>query len=62
LASSVGARNPLRLPEWLGRLLLPEHLYLMMTDIRGGSNAKFKHAFGWRPAFASWREGFARGL
>lgn len=62
LAAAIGAKPPRRIPAWLGRLLLPEHVYLMMTQIRGGSNAKFKRTFEWRPQYASWREGFRRGL
>jgi hypothetical protein len=31
----------------------------MMTDVRGASNAKAKRELAWRPAHASWREGFA---
>jgi len=58
LASVVGARRPIRLPAWLMRLVLPEHLFVMMTSVRGGSNAKFKQHFGWSPARASWRDGF----
>jgi 2-alkyl-3-oxoalkanoate reductase len=62
LASAVGAKSPWRVPAFLARLLLPEHLYVMMTEVRGGSNAKAKRVLGWRPAFASWRDGFRRGL
>jgi 2-alkyl-3-oxoalkanoate reductase len=62
LAQAVGARAPLRMPAFLARLLLPEHLYVLMTDVRGGSNARFKRTFGWQPQFASWRGGFERGL
>ena len=62
LAEAVGARAPFRMPALLARLLLAEHLYVLMTDVRGGSNAKFKRAFGWQPHFASWRDGFERGL
>jgi nucleoside-diphosphate-sugar epimerase len=62
LARAVGARPPLRVPAFIGRLVLPKHLYLMMTAQRGGANARFKREFGWRPQFASWRDGFLRGL
>jgi 2-alkyl-3-oxoalkanoate reductase len=62
LAEAVGARAPFRMPAFLARLLLPEHLYVLMTDARGGSNARFKRTFGWQPQFASWRDGFQRGL
>jgi nucleoside-diphosphate-sugar epimerase len=34
----------------------------MMTRIRGMSNAKARHELGWQPAWASWRDGYARGL
>ena len=62
LAAAVGAKPPLRLPAFLGRLILPHHLYVMMTDIRGASNPRFKETFAWRPAWPTWREGFQRGL
>jgi nucleoside-diphosphate-sugar epimerase len=62
LAHAVGAKPPLRVPAFIGRLVLPKHLYLMMTAQRGGSNAKFKRSFAWQPAFATWRDGFRRGL
>jgi hypothetical protein len=31
---------------------------LMMTDVRGASNAKAKRELAWRPAHPSRREGF----
>jgi nucleoside-diphosphate-sugar epimerase len=60
LASAVGAKPPWRVPAFLARLILPEHLFMMMTEVRGGSNAKFKRTFGWQPRFATWRDGFRR--
>lgn len=62
LAAAVRAKPPFRIPALLGRLLLPEHLFVMMTDVRGGSNAKFKRVFNWQPSFSTWRDGFRRGL
>lgn len=59
LATLVGARPPIRVPAWLGRLFAGEHLVSMMTEVRAGSNAKAKQELGWRPAHPSWREGFA---
>ena len=47
------------MPGFVGRLLLGQAGYAMMTDIRGVSNAKAKRELGWQPAYASWREGFA---
>jgi nucleoside-diphosphate-sugar epimerase len=31
---------------------------VMMTEIRGASNAKAKRELGWQPRHPSWREGF----
>jgi nucleoside-diphosphate-sugar epimerase len=59
LATLVGARPPIRVPAWLGRLFAGEHLVSMMTEVRGGSNAKARRELGWRPAHQSWRQGFA---
>jgi nucleoside-diphosphate-sugar epimerase len=59
LAVLLGARPPIRVPAWLGRLFAGEHLVSMMTEVRAGSNAKAKRELGWRPAHPSWREGFA---
>jgi 2-alkyl-3-oxoalkanoate reductase len=62
LASALGAQPPRRLPRWLGRLVAGEAATVMMTEIRGASNAKAKHELGWQPRYASWRQGFAEGL
>jgi nucleoside-diphosphate-sugar epimerase len=62
LAAAVGAPPPWRMPGLPARLLLPKHLYLMMTDVRGGSNRLFRDTFGWTPTFSSWRSGFRSGL
>ena len=32
---------------------------VMMTEVRGASNAKAKRELGWEPRHASWREGLA---
>jgi 2-alkyl-3-oxoalkanoate reductase len=62
LAQAVGAKPPRHIPAWLGRLALGEGGMSMMTQIRGSSNAAAKRALGWRPAYASWRDGFRHGL
>ncbi|MCA6118487.1 NAD(P)-dependent oxidoreductase [Bradyrhizobium sp. WSM 1738] len=59
LATVVGARPPIRVPAWLGRLFAGEHLVSMMTEVRAGSNAKARRELGWQPAHPSWRQGFA---
>lgn len=58
LASIVGARPPIEVPVWLGRIFVGDVGVSMMTRIRGASNRKAKDQLGWRPRFASWRDGF----
>jgi hypothetical protein len=48
------ARAPVR-----RKLFAAEAGVVMMTDVRGVSNAKAKRELGWRPAHRSWRQGFA---
>jgi nucleoside-diphosphate-sugar epimerase len=62
LATELGARKPMRVPRWVGRLAAGEAAVVMMTEVRGASNAKAKRELGWRPRYASWRQGFAKGL
>jgi nucleoside-diphosphate-sugar epimerase len=59
LATMLGAKPPLRVPAWLGRLAAGEHIVVMMTQARAGSNAKAKRELGWSPHYSSWRQGFA---
>jgi nucleoside-diphosphate-sugar epimerase len=59
LASALGAPPPRRLPRWLGRLFAGEAATVMMTEIRGVSNAKAKRELGWEPIHPSWRQGLA---
>jgi len=62
LAAALEAKPPRRVPVWLGRLAIGEVGVSMMTRIHGPSNAKAKRELGWRPYYASWRDGFRRGL
>ncbi|MBR1230523.1 NAD(P)-dependent oxidoreductase [Bradyrhizobium sp. AUGA SZCCT0182] len=59
LSGILGAKPPFHVPAWLGRLLAGEHMVSMMTEVRAGSNAKARQELGWRPAYSSWRNGFA---
>ena len=59
LAQALGAKRPMRVPRFVARLLAGEAGVVMMTEIRGASNAKAKRDLGWRPAHPSWRQGFA---
>jgi nucleoside-diphosphate-sugar epimerase len=58
LAQIMGAKKPMRVPRFIGRLFAGEAGVVMMTDIRGASNEKAKRELGWQPAHSSWREGF----
>jgi len=58
LARVAGAKPPLRVPAWLGRLLAGEFVVTQMTTARGSSNEKARKNLGWEPRYASWREGF----
>jgi nucleoside-diphosphate-sugar epimerase len=62
LAEAIGAKPPRHVPVWMARLFAGEHGVVMMTEVRGASNAKAKRVLGWRPAFPSWRDGFRAGL
>jgi nucleoside-diphosphate-sugar epimerase len=59
LAQELGAKKPMRVPRFIGRLFAGEAGVVMMTKLRGASNAKAKRELGWRPAHPSWRQGFA---
>jgi nucleoside-diphosphate-sugar epimerase len=59
LAHQLGAKKPMRVPRFVGRLLAGEAGVVMMTELRGASNSKAKRELGWRPAHRSWRQGLA---
>lgn len=62
LAQAVGAKPPLRIPTWLGRLAAGDVVAQWMTEGRGSSNAKAKVVLDWQPAWSSWRQGFRCAL
>ena len=59
LAQTLGAKKPMRVPRFVGKLFAGEAGVVMMTEVRGASNAKAKRELGWQPAHPSWRQGFA---
>jgi nucleoside-diphosphate-sugar epimerase len=59
LSQSLGARKPMRVPRFVGRLLAGEVAAVMMTELRGASNAKAKRELAWQPAHPTWREALA---
>ena len=62
LAELVGAKAPLRVPTWLGRLLAGDVVVRMMTEARGVSNERAKWVLDWHPRWPSWRDGFRHAL
>ena len=61
LAEQLGAKRPLRVPRFVGRLAAGEAGVVMMTEVRGASNEKAKRELNWRPEHTSWRQGFLAG-
>jgi nucleoside-diphosphate-sugar epimerase len=62
LAEQLGAKKPMHVPRFVGRLLAGPAAVVLMTEIRGASNAKAKRVLGWQPRWATWRIGFSKGL
>jgi len=59
MAQAIGAPKPWHVPAFVGRLVAGEPGIVMMTEIRGASNAKAKRELGWEPRHPSWRDGIA---
>jgi nucleoside-diphosphate-sugar epimerase len=62
LASALDAKPPRHIPIWLARIAAGETATLMMTEVKGASNAKAKRELDWELRYPSWRQGFAQGL
>jgi nucleoside-diphosphate-sugar epimerase len=62
LAEVIGAKKPMHVPVWLGKLFAGDVGVTAMTKIHGSSNAKAKRELGWKPTWSSWRDGFRYGL
>jgi nucleoside-diphosphate-sugar epimerase len=58
LAGLLGAKPPRRVPAWAARLAIGEAGIVLMTQMRGASNAKARAELGFEPLHPSWREGF----
>jgi nucleoside-diphosphate-sugar epimerase len=58
LAEIMGAKPPMHVWKWLGRMAAGDVGVSMMTQIRGMSNAKARRDLNWQPRYASWRNGF----
>ncbi|WP_245919840.1 NAD-dependent epimerase/dehydratase family protein [Actinomadura mexicana] len=57
LAAMLGAKKPMRVPRFIGRLAAGQAGVVLMTELRGASNAKAKRELGWHPTHPTWRQG-----
>jgi 2-alkyl-3-oxoalkanoate reductase len=62
LAKAVDAKPPIKIPHWLGEIMIGKAGVSLMTEIRGCSNEKAKRELNWKPLYPSWRIGFVDGL
>ena len=61
-AEAVGAKRPMKVPAWLARLVAGQLAVEFGVNLRGASNEKAKRELGWKPRYASWRQGFPEAL
>jgi nucleoside-diphosphate-sugar epimerase len=57
-AQAIGAKRPLKVPLWVGRLAAGPVVVATMSTQRGASNAKARRELEWAPEHPSWRDGF----
>jgi nucleoside-diphosphate-sugar epimerase len=62
LAAMLGAKTPMRVPRFIGRLAAGRAGVVLMTELRGASNAKARRELGWVLRYPSWRLGFKEEL
>ena len=62
VARILGAKPPMRVPAWLGKLFVGDSGLYLMNRARGADNLKAKAYLQWKPAFPDWRTGFANTL
>ena len=59
LAQQLGAKKPMRVPRFVGRLFAGEAGVVMMTEHPRRVEREGQARAGWRPAHPSWRQGLA---
>jgi nucleoside-diphosphate-sugar epimerase len=62
LATILGARKPLHIPKWIGRMLVGDVGISLLTRVQGVSNGKAKAELRWQPTYRDWRSGFSAVL
>ncbi len=60
-AAGVGAPAPRRVPTFLVRLYSGSYALTQLTRARGADPSRAHEELGWRPRYASWRDGFRAG-
>ena len=61
-AAAADAKPPRKVPTWLARLVGGPMAVEFGVNLRGASNEKAKRELGWKPRYASWRQGFPEAL
>ena len=61
LAQILGAKKPMHVPRFVGRVFTGDLGVAYMTEIRGASNAKAKCDLGWQPEPSELASGVPRG-
>lgn len=61
-ADALGAPPPRRVPVWLARVAAGKPLVTWMQRLPGADNRRARAELGWSPQYATWRDGFRRGL
>jgi len=61
-ARAIGAKKPLKVPKFVARMAVGAAAVTWATQMRGASNEKAKRELGWKPTYASWRQGFREAL
>jgi nucleoside-diphosphate-sugar epimerase len=62
MAAILGAKPPRHMPMWLAKLVAGDGVALFTIEAPASSNARAKADLSWKPAYPSWREGFAHEL
>jgi 2-alkyl-3-oxoalkanoate reductase len=62
MAAMLGAKPPRHLPVWLAKLVGGDAVAMLTVEAPATSNTRAKADLSWKPAYPSWRQGFAREL
>lgn len=57
LAERLDTSSPRRVPAWLARLFVSEHIVRLLSCPMPTTNKRFQSAFDWSPQYPTYREG-----